>query len=72
MNPNSWDIATTNWDNTGKADRFYNGDNVIFNDTGSSLAVAVQTAGVSPALSASPMLPNPTPFLAVPFPAPPA
>jgi autotransporter-associated beta strand protein len=47
-NPSFWDTTTTNWDNTGSADRFFNGDNVVFNDTASSYAVAVQAGGVSP------------------------
>ncbi len=46
-NPTFWDVATTlNWDNSG-AERFYAGDAVTFNDTGSPI-VAVQGTTVSP------------------------
>jgi len=46
-NPTFWDVASTlNWDNSG-AERFYTGDAVTFNDTGSP-TVAVQGTTVSP------------------------
>ena len=46
-NPSFWDVATTlNWDNSG-ADRFYAGDAVTFDDSGSP-TVAVQGTSVSP------------------------
>jgi len=46
-NPTFWDVANTqNWDN-GSPDRFYTGDAVTFNDTGST-TVAVQGTTVAP------------------------
>ncbi len=48
-NPTFWDTITTNWDNAGTADRFFNGDNVVFTDVASSFGVVIQAAGISPA-----------------------
>jgi fibronectin-binding autotransporter adhesin len=47
-NPSFWDVTTTaNWDNHGP-DQFYPNDDVTFDDTASSFAVAVQGAAVTP------------------------
>jgi fibronectin-binding autotransporter adhesin len=47
-NPTYWDTATTfNWTN-GSPDRFFSSDNVTFDDTASTFAVAVQGGSVSP------------------------
>jgi T5SS/PEP-CTERM-associated repeat protein/autotransporter-associated beta strand protein len=47
-NPSFWDVATTaNWENHGP-DQFYPNDDVTFDDTASSFAVAVQGAAVTP------------------------
>lgn len=44
-NPTFWDSGVTaNWDNGGSADSFQAGDNVLFDDTATSFAVAVQAA----------------------------
>jgi fibronectin-binding autotransporter adhesin len=48
-NPAFWDTTTTNWINAGQPDRFFTGDNVVFNDTAISFVVAIQGASVSPA-----------------------
>jgi len=49
VNPSFWDIfTTTNWNNAGNADKFYTGDNVVFNDTASLFNVAIQGSSVSP------------------------
>jgi len=48
-NPTFWDvIITTNWSNGGSVDRYYSGDNVLFDDTAASYLVAMQVASVSP------------------------
>jgi autotransporter-associated beta strand protein len=47
-NPTFWDTTTTNWGNSGKADHFFIGDNVVFDDSAASFLVAVQAGGVSP------------------------
>lgn len=47
-NPTFWDMTTTfNW-NSGSADRFFNGDAVMFDDTADQFHVAVQGSSVSP------------------------
>jgi len=46
--PTFWDTITTNWDNAGNADRFFNGDHVVFTDMASSFGVAIRPAGISP------------------------
>jgi autotransporter-associated beta strand protein len=49
-NPTFWDVVTTtNWSNGGSVDRYYAGDNVLFDDTASSYLVAQQVASVGPA-----------------------
>ena len=41
---NPWDLTTTDWNNGGSADKFFDQDNVTFNDTGSaSPDVAITT-----------------------------
>jgi autotransporter-associated beta strand protein len=47
-NPTYWDTITTNWDNGGKADQFYNGDHVVFTDMASSFGVTIRPPGISP------------------------
>ena len=51
LNGNAWDVQTTkNWYNTsaGQSDYFYNFDNVIFNDSGSSNGTINLTTNVQP------------------------
>lgn len=49
INPSFWDVfTTTNWNNGGNADKFYTGDNVVFNDTATSFTIAIQGSSVSP------------------------
>jgi autotransporter-associated beta strand protein len=49
-NPTFWDAAVTpNWSNSGSTDRYYAGDHVIFDDTATTTAVAIQGTSVSPA-----------------------
>ncbi len=49
VNPTFWDLTvTTNWNNGVGTDRFYSGDNVLFNDTASSYLVDVRAGSVSP------------------------
>jgi len=41
-NGNNWDVqTTTNWNNSGTADKFFAGDNVTFNDTSSNGNVTI-------------------------------
>jgi autotransporter-associated beta strand protein len=48
-NPTFWDVTvTTNWNNGVSTDRFYSGDNVLFDDTASSYLVDVKAGSVSP------------------------
>lgn len=48
-NPTFWDSATTvNWTNNSTADRYYAGDSVIFDDTATSTAVAIQGSSIAP------------------------
>jgi autotransporter-associated beta strand protein len=48
-NPTFWDVVTTtNWSNGGSVDRYYAGDNVLFDDTASSYLVAQQVGTVAP------------------------
>src|SRR5262249_28919944 len=42
-NGNNWDLATVNWLNSGTADRFYNVDSVLFNDSSTNGNVTVAT-----------------------------
>ena len=51
-NGNNWDAnATVNWDNLGGADKYFNGDSVVFNDTSANgnvtLVGALQPASVT-------------------------
>lgn len=47
-NPTFWDlVATPNWTHAGAPDRFYSGDNVVFDDTAASSTVAIQGASLS-------------------------
>ncbi|MEI6076764.1 MAG: autotransporter-associated beta strand repeat-containing protein [Verrucomicrobiota bacterium] len=49
VHPSFWDIfTTTNWNNAGSPDKFFTGDNVLFDDTASSFTVAIQGSSVSP------------------------
>jgi autotransporter-associated beta strand protein len=43
-NGNNWDLSTTNWLNAGVADKFYNVDSVLFNDTAANGNVNVAAA----------------------------
>jgi autotransporter-associated beta strand protein len=43
-NGNNWDFSTTNWLNTGNADKFFNTDTVLFNDTSTNGNVTIATA----------------------------
>ncbi|MBC8011169.1 MAG: autotransporter-associated beta strand repeat-containing protein, partial [Burkholderiales bacterium] len=46
-NPTFWDVvATPNWTNAGAPDRFYAGDNVLFDDTATTTTVAIQGSSV--------------------------
>ncbi|HEV7951456.1 MAG TPA: autotransporter-associated beta strand repeat-containing protein, partial [Glaciihabitans sp.] len=48
-NPTFWDIRTTsNWDNGGSPDQFYNADDVLLDDTATSFTVAVQPTSLAP------------------------
>jgi autotransporter-associated beta strand protein len=47
-NPTLWDTTTSNWDNAGSVDRFFNGDHAVFTDMASSFVVAIQPGGISP------------------------
>lgn len=49
INTTFWDYTTTNWSNGGSPDRFFVGDNVLFDDSASSFTVAVQGGSVAPA-----------------------
>jgi autotransporter-associated beta strand protein len=40
-NANAWDTSTVNWLNSGAADKFYNFDSVIFNDTSTNGNVVI-------------------------------
>ncbi len=42
-NGNNWDLATLNWLNNGAADRFYNVDSVLFDDSAAGGNVVVTT-----------------------------
>ena len=48
-NGTSWDTATTNWLNGLAADRFYNLDAVLFDDTGANPSGVTLTTALSPA-----------------------
>jgi autotransporter-associated beta strand protein len=50
-NPANWDVqGTANWYNTGTSatDKFYAGDNVTFDDTGSTTNIVIQSGSVFP------------------------
>jgi autotransporter-associated beta strand protein len=48
-NPSFWDSeSTANWDNDGATDKFFPGDDVLFDDTASSFTVAIQGTAVKP------------------------
>ena len=47
-NPSFWDLNTSNWINGAVADKYFDFDNVTFDDTASSFLLAVQASGVSP------------------------
>ena len=38
-----WDLSTLNWNNSGAADKFYQGDSVTFDDTAGTAAVTLNT-----------------------------
>jgi autotransporter-associated beta strand protein len=42
-NGNNWDLATVNWLNGGAADKFFNVDSVLFNDTSANGTVNITT-----------------------------
>ena len=48
-NPTFWDaLTTTNWLNAGSPDKFFSGDNVVFNESASSFTVIGQGSSLSP------------------------
>ena len=42
-NGNTWDFTTTNWLNVSSADKFFNADSVLFNDTSANGNVTIAT-----------------------------
>jgi autotransporter-associated beta strand protein len=50
VSPTFWDLTTsTNWSNAGNPDKFYTGDNVLFDNSATTFNVAIQGASVAPA-----------------------
>jgi autotransporter-associated beta strand protein len=49
LNANAWDLkATSNWNNSGSSDLFYNLDSVVFDDTGSASPSVALTGTLVP------------------------
>jgi hypothetical protein len=66
LNGNAWDLITTsNWNNNGSSDLFYNLDSVIFDDTGSASPNVALTGTLVPGSILVSNAASPPPFCAL-------